>query len=90
MSVKSQESNIGELTIEIERTQEFYKTAKILSEYIIELPLSHEDNDKLIALIADHVNAGERGGFYHGIKIGLEGYLESMTDIESATDLIIN
>ena len=37
--------------IEIERSEEFDNAAKELSAFVLSLPLSHEDNDKLPYLV---------------------------------------
>lgn len=63
-------------TIEIPRSVEFIESAQKLSELINKLPLSKEQNDKLIDLMVKHVLAAEEGGFRYSLKIGLE-YEES-------------
>lgn len=62
--------NPANATIEINRTNEFDNAAKELGDYIARLPLSHEQNDKLIELMLKQVNAAEEGSFLHGFKLG--------------------
>ncbi len=54
------------------RTEEFYKAARELSDFIKELPLSQPDNDKLINLIIQQVQAAEQGTFQQGFQMGIE------------------
>ena len=61
-----------EETIEIPRSMEFAESAQKLSEFINKLPLSKEQNDKLIDLMVKHVLTAEDGGFRYGLKIGIE------------------
>ena len=61
-----------EVQLEIERTEEFYDTAKVVSAYLKALPLSVEQNDNLIALLTKHVNAAEKSGYLYGFKLGYE------------------
>ena len=58
--------------IEIERTEEFYNAAKELGEFIKNLPLTSEDNDKLIEAIIKQVHAAEESGYKFGVKISAE------------------
>ena len=69
IKTNSLDKNYG---VEVERTDEFYKSAKELSEYIISLPLNNSENDRLLTLISNHVNKAERSGFLNGFKIGKE------------------
>lgn len=61
-----------EAAIEIERTEEFYKAAKELSEYLRSLPLLQPENDALIELIIKQVGAAEQGAFNQGFRMGAE------------------
>ena len=54
------------------RTEEFYKAARELSDFIKEPPLSQPDNDKLIDLIIQQVQAGEHGTFQQGFQMEIE------------------
>lgn len=58
--------------IEVERTEEFYRIARELSDFIKGLPISQTDNDKLIAIIIQQVQAGEQGAFNQGFRMGSE------------------
>ena len=55
--------------VEIERTEEFKKSAKELSDYILSLPLTNEQNDELIKLIMNHVLVAESEAFGQGMTI---------------------
>lgn len=57
--------------IEIERTPEFVEAAKELSEYVDKLGLSDKKNNELVRLVVAQVRAAERGGFAHGVKVGI-------------------
>lgn len=46
--------------IELKRSEEFYKTAQKLSDYIKKLPLSNDENDTLVSIILEHVAAAEK------------------------------
>ena len=46
--------------------QRFKRTAKELSDYILALPLTNEQNDKLIELIMNHVLLVEREAMVAG------------------------
>lgn len=70
MSNKTIFMNLANATIEINRTEDFDKVAKELSNYISRLPLSHEQNNNLIELMLKQVNAAEEGSFLHGFKLG--------------------
>lgn len=55
--------NEQEPALAVERTESFYSTARELSDFIAALPLSREENDRLIALIIQQVQDGEQGAF---------------------------
>ena len=56
----------------IERSPEFYRIAKQLSEHIARLPLSVPDNDKLVGLMIQQVAEAERAAFNQGLRMGVE------------------
>lgn len=56
----------------IERSPEFYRIAKQLSEHIARLPLSVPDNDKLVGLMIQQVTEAERAAFNQGLRMGVE------------------
>lgn len=55
---------------EIERNEEFHRAAHELSEFIKNLSLTNEQNDKLVALTVKQVQAAEKGGFVQGFIAG--------------------
>lgn len=64
--------NEQEPALAVERTESFYSTARELSDFIAALPISREENDRLIALIIQQVQGGEQGAFAQGLRIGKE------------------
>lgn len=62
----------GAIYIKNENLESFYSTARELSDFIAALPLSREENDRLIALIIQQVQDGEQGAFAQGLRIGKE------------------
>lgn len=64
--------NEQEPALAVERTESFYSTARELSGYKVALPISREENDRLIALIIQQVQGGEQGAFAQGLRIGKE------------------
>ena len=52
--------NIEDLQIQMERTEDFYKAARALSDYLKPLPLSQPENDALIELMIRQVETAER------------------------------
>ena len=67
--------------IELERTADFFMVAQQLSDYIKALPLGQPENDRLISLIIDQVQAAEHGAFAQGFRMGAEfaGYAPEPT-----------
>ena len=61
-----------ENAIVAERTEEFYRIARELGDFIKGLPISQPDNDRLIALIIQQVQAGEQGTFNQGFHMGYD------------------
>lgn len=61
-----------ETAIAIERTGEFYSIARKLGDFIAALPIGREENDRLIALIIQQVQAGEQGAFNQGFRMGYD------------------
>ena len=55
--------------VETELSGEFKRTAKELSDYILSLPLTNEQNDELVELIKNHVLIVEREAMEQGISI---------------------
>ena len=56
----------------LERTEEFLKVARELSDFLHTLPLSTQDHNKLVDLIMQNVSAGEHGAFCQGFDMGRE------------------
>jgi len=56
----------------IERTPEFFEATKALNEFVDKLHLSTEKNNELVRLICEQVNAAEKSGFSHGVKVGIK------------------
>lgn len=59
----------GEDCFAVERNEAFFDTAKKVSEYLKSLPLTTEQNDRLVELMINHVNAAEKSGFDFGVKL---------------------
>lgn len=58
--------------IRAERSPEFYQTARELSDFIKTLPLTAEQNDRLIGLAVQQVNQAERAAFFQGLRMSAE------------------
>ncbi len=58
-------------SIEIQRTPEFLEVAKRLSDFISGLPLTKEQNDRLIHEMIEQVQLAERAAFMQGYKFGM-------------------
>lgn len=58
--------------IKIKHTEDFLELAKNLREFIKGLPISNEDNDKLIKLILVQIQQAEKDSFLQGFEMGLE------------------
>lgn len=58
--------------IELKRSEEFYKTAQKLSDYIKKLPLSNDENDTLVSIILEHVAAaGKKQHLQQGLNMAM-------------------
>lgn len=64
--------SLDNLAIEIKRTEEFKAAAGELSVFLEALPLSREDNDKLVSLMVKQVNVAETSAFTQGFAMGYE------------------
>ena len=62
--------DIEDLQIQMERTEDFYKAARVLSDYLKPLPLSQSENDILVELIIRQVETAEQGAFVQGFHMG--------------------
>ena len=56
----SKDNAVEGITLEIERSEEFYKKAKELSDFVQSLPLSSSDNQKLIELMVNQTLAAKK------------------------------
>lgn len=57
---------------EFDNSNEFIDTAKELSDYIKSLPLSVDQNDKLVSKILKHVDVARDDSFKQGIEFVLD------------------
>lgn len=57
--------------VEIERTREFVESARLVGDYLKSLPLTVEQNDKLVELMIKHTQAAERSGYVAAIGMAL-------------------
>lgn len=64
--------NKKDFAIELKRSEEFYKTAQKLSDYIKKLPLSNDENDTLVSIILEHVTAAEKSAFAQGFNMAMD------------------
>ena len=62
--------NNGEPAIAIMKSQEQLEDAKKLSEFIAALPLSREQNDRLVNGILHQLNLAEQSAFRQGVAVG--------------------
>lgn len=60
----------------LNRTQEALRLAQNLSEYVRSLPLTNEQNDKLVSMMADCTQRFENDAFALGLKAGVQAAKE--------------
>lgn len=60
----------------LSRTQEALQFAQNLSEYIRSLPLTNEQNDQLVKMMADCTQKFESDAFALGLKAGVQAAKE--------------
>lgn len=60
----------------LNRAQEALQLAKNLSEYVRSLPLTNEQNDKLVSMMADCTQKFESDAFTLGLKAGVQAAKE--------------
>lgn len=58
--------------MEIKRTKEFYQASRQISDFIKGLPLSTEDNDKLVSRLVEYTNTVERNAAIFGVQVGMQ------------------
>ncbi len=61
-----------DIAIQIERSEEFTIAARKLSEFIRGLPLTSEQNNRLVDGMVEQVLLAERGAFKRGFGLGVE------------------
>lgn len=66
------DEEIDDIAIEVERTEEFYKIARTLNDFIRDLPLTKSQNERLIELTIQQVLAAEHGAYNQGCRMGAE------------------
>ena len=60
----------------LNRTQEALRLAQNLSEYVRSLPLTNEQNDMLVSMMADCTQRFESDAFALGLKAGVQAAKE--------------
>lgn len=60
----------------LNRTQEALRLAQNLSEYVRSLPLTNEQNDKHVSMMADCTQRFESDAFALGLKAGVQAAKE--------------
>lgn len=55
-----------------ERQDAFFEVAQELSNYIKELPLTDEQNDKLVRLMVKQSQVSEHSGYLFGVRTGVK------------------
>ena len=58
--------------ITIKHTEDFLELAKDLRELVKGLPISNDDNEKLIKLMLEQIQQAEKDSFLQGFEMGLE------------------
>lgn len=64
--------NMVKVYIMIEHTEEFLILEKHLREFVKDLPISNDDNDKLIELMSAQIQQAEKDSFEQGFGVGLQ------------------
>jgi len=64
--------DLDNVCIQIERTEAFIQTANELSAFLKALPLSYDENNRLVELMVKHVKEAEAGAFLQGFSMGYE------------------
>lgn len=58
--------------LKINHSEKFWKATHTVSDYLKELPLTAEQNDHLIKLLLDHMDATQMDAFVQGFMMGRE------------------
>jgi len=61
-----------EPAIEINQTKEYLEIVQKLSEFIVSLPLSSTDNNKLINLMLEQTKKAREDAFLQGFELGIQ------------------
>lgn len=83
--------DIDGVAITVERTPEFVKVARQLSDFVKDLPLDQPTNDRLVSLMVDQVQQAEKGAFAQGFRMGREydGWEADHTEeVQQGNDLL--
>jgi len=59
-----------DVAIRLDRTEAMLAAGRALGDHIKGLPLTAEDNDRLVALMVAQVQEAERSAFVQGFKMG--------------------
>ena len=62
--------NREKIDISTHRTQSLFSVSEELGKYILELPLSNEQYNKLVSLVVRQTQEAEKSGFQNGIDTG--------------------
>lgn len=83
--MKIKEAGTGDLSVDISanRTPIFFSTAQAVSSYINSLPLTSEQNNRLVELMIANVQEAERSGFYAGCLYTAGGAREGTGNVFS-------
>ena len=61
--------NLDDFGIVLDKGEMFLKSAKEVSEYLKALPLTTEQNDRLVALMVEHVGQARQDAFMQGFQM---------------------
>lgn len=76
--------------IEIKKGEQYIKTANKLSEVISALHLSADDNNKLIAVILEHTEAGRAEAYAQGVADAINtDLLQQLAEYEEESEAAI-
>lgn len=78
------------LCLKKERTPEFFKTARKLSDFIHALPLDTPTNDRLVKMMIEHVEEAEAGALAQGLKMGMDFAIWDAAHPEEAQASTVN
>jgi len=64
--------NITELNVIDRKEPDFSAAVQAVFDYLLILPLSHEQNNHLVKLLTAQVQATEQNAFYAGFDLGIK------------------